>query len=94
MNWRKLSKTYKEIQNNKCERCGDIHSKDKITHHKIHIDSSNINNTSVLLNMDNLELLCRDCHNKEHFAKDKSIDYAFDDEGQLVSHKVNIPPVV
>lgn len=48
----------------------------EIVHHKIYIGYKNIYNPNVTLNFNNLELLCRDCHNKEHFADD-----LFDAEG-------------
>lgn len=40
-----------------------------IVHHKCYIDTTNIYNPDITLNFDNLELLCLDCHNKEHFSK-------------------------
>jgi hypothetical protein len=49
-----------------CERCG---SAGDIVHHKQHISPRNINDTSITLSWDNLEVLCIDCHNKEHFGK-------------------------
>lgn len=49
-----------------------------IVHHKHYIDMSNIYNTDITLDFNNLELLCIACHNKEHF------DYgSFTDDGQL-----------
>lgn len=56
-----------------------------IVHHKKYISSKNIYNPEVTLNFDNLELLCRDCHNKEHFAED---EFALD--GELKEKKENI----
>lgn len=38
-----------------------------IVHHKHYIDMSNIWDTDITLDFNNLELLCIDCHNKEHF---------------------------
>ena len=38
----------------------------EIVHHKIALTPDNINDPSVSLSWDNLELLCRDCHGKEH----------------------------
>ena len=45
-------------------------------HHKNYISAKNIYNPEITLNFENLELLCIDCHNKEHFARSD-----FDDEG-------------
>lgn len=56
-----------------CARDAESHG--YIVHHKCYIDLKNIWNTDITLNADNLELLCIDCHNKEHFA-----DNTFDEE--------------
>ena len=34
-------------------------------HHKIPLTPENINNPDITLNWDNLELLCKDCHETE-----------------------------
>jgi S-adenosylmethionine synthetase len=54
----------------KCERCGGVGEK---VHHQIRLTLSNLGDTSVSLDQSNLELLCMDCHNKEHgrFNKNK-----------------------
>lgn len=83
--WRDLSKMYKDLKHNKCERCGDVDDINKITHHKEHITINNVNDAYTLTSLDNLELLCRDCHNKEHFKKDKA-SYNFDDNGNLINY--------
>ena len=51
-----------------CERCKmkGIIKPGYIVHHREWIDMDNINDPSVLLNHDNLEYLCQDCHNREH----------------------------
>lgn len=49
-----------------------------IVHHKCYINSKNIFNPNVTLNFENLELLCIDCHNKEHFEKSD-----FDEQGNI-----------
>ena len=45
-----------------------------IVHHKNHISKDNIYNTDITLDFNNLELLCMDCHNKEHFESKEFID--------------------
>jgi len=35
-------------------------------HHKNRLTVNNVMDTSVSVSLDNLELLCRDCRNKEH----------------------------
>ncbi len=66
-------------QDGRCERCKRVGEE---VHHKIRLTVDNISDTSVSLNQENLELLCKDCHNKEHnrFKKEKE----FDAEGDLI----------
>ena len=78
--WQKTRDSYIAYRNGKCERCA---SAGVIVHHKIYITTRNINNPEITLNFNNLELLCRKCHNQEHF-KDKT-DYNFDEDGNLIS---------
>jgi len=63
-----------------CERCGQIGIE---VHHKDRLSIENVRDTSVSLNQDNLELLCRDCHNNEHnrFQRKKIM---FDVDGNFV----------
>jgi len=48
-----------------CERCG---RPGKILHHKILLTPENIVNPLITLNPENVELLCKDCHEAEHHA--------------------------
>ena len=57
-----------------------------IVHHKEYINDENESNDLIILDENNLELLCIDCHNKEH-KKVNDItrnDLMFDENGQLV----------
>lgn len=65
--WRKTARAYKASKFGVCERCGRPYG--RIVHHRVHITRENINNADVALNWDNLELLCIDCHNREHMGK-------------------------
>lgn len=38
----------------------------KEVHHIIHLTAENVNDPYISLNENNLETLCRDCHQKEH----------------------------
>ena len=95
--WQDVRKTIWLRQNLLCNRChkpvyvdgiSDYIPKGQrrtgIVHHKIYLDESNINNKDITLGIDNLEGLCKDCHEKEH---NKGIairkDYYFDEEGNL-----------
>lgn len=67
-----------------CERClaKGLIVPSYIVHHKVYLNDTNINDPSVSLNHENLEALCFDCHNKEHFKKDVSYRWKFVD-GEL-----------
>lgn len=78
--WQKTRQSYIAYKNGKCERCP---SAGVIVHHKVYITAQNVHDPEITLNFDNLELLCRKCHNKEHFADE--IDYKFDEEGNLIT---------
>ena len=65
----------------RCERPGDI------VHHKEYLTPGNINNPDITLNWDNLELLCQDCHNKEHHGSDEGTvreGLMFNEYGELI----------
>jgi hypothetical protein len=66
--WRDLSFRLKIERGGKCERCGETieDMKDLIGHHKTELTEDNINNLNISLNPDNIEVICFDCHNKEH----------------------------
>jgi len=80
--WTCKSKAYRQIHP-LCERClrRGIYTKATCVHHKEHISIDNYQDYNVLLNDDNLEALCDDCHAKEHAS---TTYYDFDDNGQLV----------
>lgn len=80
--WEKIRTAYKLYKYGLCERCG---RPGYIVHHKCYIDASNIYNTDITLNFENLELLCMDCHNKEHFSKNK-----FDINGEIKKENKDI----
>ena len=70
--WRKCRKAFAESKGNLCERClkrGIIEpgSKDRPleAHHKIPLTADNVKDPNVALAWSNLELLCKDCHDKE-----------------------------
>ncbi len=63
----------------KCERCGAIGIE---VHHKERLSIDNVGDASISLNQDNLELLCRDCHNNEHKRFSKEV--RFDKDGNLI----------
>ena len=66
--------------NGKCERCGALGEE---VHHIKRITVQNITDPMISLNQDNLELLCKKCHNEEH--KRFSNSQQFDKDGNLIS---------
>ncbi|SKA89644.1 HNH endonuclease [Clostridium sp. USBA 49] len=84
--WEACRQSYIKFVFGLCERCG---KPGYIVHHKIELNSSNINNPNITLNWDNLEYLCRDCHNKEHNFGRHKVSYTreglmFNANGELV----------
>ena len=70
--WRKCRKAFAASKGNLCEKClarGIIEagSKDRPleVHHKVPLTAENVNDPKVALNWDNLQLLCKDCHEEE-----------------------------
>lgn len=76
--WKKCRRNYYLSQYGICERCKGV---GRIVHHKKHVTIENVNDDNITLNFDNLELLCQDCHNKEHMSK---VTYMFDENGNLI----------
>jgi len=66
--------------NGLCERCGAIGEE---VHHIVRLNSDNVMDASVSINPENLVLLCKDCHNKEHQRFSKEM--MFDDEGNPIN---------
>lgn len=82
--WEKCRAGYIKYVGGLCERClsrGDI-VPGVIVHHKCYLDPVNIKDPSVTLCYDNLELLCQDCHNKEHISK-REQRYTIDSNGKV-----------
>lgn len=81
--WQQCRQSYIAMVHGLCERC---EQPGLILHHKIYIDSKNINDPSITLNHDNLEYLCQTCHNREHFKRNSAIrdGFGFDSAGNLI----------
>lgn len=83
--WKDCRKAYRKKVGGLCERClrDGIVTAGVIVHHKIHITPENITRPEIVLNFDNLELVCRDCHAKEHGAREKR--YKIDSAGNVIA---------
>jgi len=66
--------------NGKCERCGRLGEE---VHHIKRLTVHNVMDPNISLNQENLELLCKKCHNTEHKRFSKS--QHFDEDGNLIS---------
>nr|WP_315022913.1 HNH endonuclease signature motif containing protein [uncultured Aminipila sp.] len=68
--WKELRMLLIIERGGKCARCGKVFMEDKfyllIGHHKIELTKENISDPSISLNPNHIEIICLDCHNKEH----------------------------
>jgi len=64
--WRKLSAAFLMSKHYICERCGQPA---EIAHHKKHLTAATVLDPEIALNPANLEALCMECHNREHFGQ-------------------------
>ena len=76
--WRKCRKAFAESKGNLCERClkrGIIQPGTKEqpleVHHKVPLTPDNVRDPNVALAWENLELLCKSCHDSEKDRKRK-----------------------
>ena len=65
--WRILSAKFSQDKHFRCEKCGALATQ---VHHKVPIQTQK--GWDRRLDYHNLELLCTDCHNKEHHRFQKS----------------------
>ena len=72
--WKKARVAVIKRANGLCERCraAGQYKPGVIVHHKKYITPGNIHDARVTLDLNNLEYVCEDCHNKEHKAKPNS----------------------
>jgi 5-methylcytosine-specific restriction endonuclease McrA len=77
--WQVARQIKYQEQNGKCERCGKVGEE---VQHKVRLTVDNVKDSTISIKQENLELLCKDCHNKEHkrFTKEKE----FDSDGNLI----------
>lgn len=80
--WRQLSRAFLLSKSYICERCG---KPAEIAHHKKHLNPGNLYDPEISLNPHNLEALCMDCHNAEHFGNGGATarGYTFNEYGEI-----------
>lgn len=85
--WKRCRSEYLSSVGGLCERCEakGIIRPARIVHHKEYISAQNITDPAVLLSFDNLEALCQDCHNREHFKSNKR--YRIDEFGRVTARE-------
>ena len=84
--WKNCRAAYIKSVGGLCERClaeGKI-VPGYIVHHKCYINPLNVNDPAITLNFDNLEYLCHDCHNKEHFKDRVEPRYKILEDGRVI----------
>lgn len=84
--WRENSRAYLSSVDGLCERCraaGKLVPA-VIVHHRIHLTPERMNDPQLTMGWDNLEALCQECHNREHFAEEHDQRYAFGPDGSLL----------
>lgn len=83
MAWRNCRDAYASSVGGLCEEClkDGIITAGEIVHHKIHVSPETIHDPGILLNWDNLELVCRSCHLKLHGDKKR---YSVDQAGRII----------
>ena len=71
--WQRTRDAYASSVGGLCECCRShgLINAGEIVHHKVHLTPENINDPSIALNWDNLELLCKTCHDEERDKKPK-----------------------
>jgi len=69
-----------------CEDClrRGIYKPGEIVHHKIEVTPMNITVPEVVLSWDNLRLLCRECHSREHDKRQKDRRYVIGPNGEII----------
>lgn len=66
--WRNFRMSLIAERGNECSRCGKIiaNAAEITGHHKVDLTPENVNDYTISLNPDLVNLICSECHNKEH----------------------------
>lgn len=81
--WQHTRLAYLKSVGGLCERClkKGLYVPAEIVHHKIYITQENINDPNVTLSWNNLEAVCRSCHESEHYTGPKR--YKVNEDGTV-----------
>ena len=82
--WAHCREGYLKSKGMLCERClaKGIYKPAEVVHHKIKLTPQLCEDPAIALNWDNLEALCRDCHEREHGRNKRR--HKFDEYGNLI----------
>ena len=71
--WQKTRAAYLRSVGGLCERClkKGLYHPAVIVHHKVYLTAENIHTPEIALSWNNLEAVCRDCHEEEHSGQDR-----------------------
>lgn len=83
--WKDCRAAYAKSVGGLCEVClkAGIYRAGEIVHHKEHINPDNINDPRIILDWNNLQLVCRDCHAELH-PKHRGRRYKLDELGRVI----------
>lgn len=85
--WQQCRNAYVKSKGGLCERCLSLgmYTPGAEVHHKVRLTPENISDPDVALNWDNMELLCKACHDAEHKSKARrSQRWRMDEDGTLL----------
>lgn len=90
--WRDCRNSYAAYRGHLCEAClrRGVLARGEIVHHKTELTPDNIDDPSIALNWDNLELLCRFCHAEVHDQRKNCRRFSIGPDGEII---IIDPPV-
>ena len=82
--WQDTRMAYLRSVGGLCERClkKGLYHPAVIVHHKTYLTADNIHNPEIALSWDNLEAVCRECHEDEHRGSDWR--YVINEDGSII----------
>lgn len=84
--WQKCRNEYYTKAKGLCEIClaNGIYKGGAIVHHKIPLTPDIMDKPELLLNHDNLQLVCRECHERIHDVHKRKRRYDIDESGRVL----------
>lgn len=82
--WKRTRDAYRRYRGGLCEIClaSGLYVPGEIVHHKTELTPKNIDDPSVTLSYDNLQLVCRECHASIHERRQRR--YKLDELGRVI----------